>query len=323
MIRRSEGWDWFPPLILLAGLIASGPCSAEEPFTGAGNGGISRLQEGDSGEQARGRISIGYQVQHTKGLILDNGDVPGTTTTDAHIMYITVDHMLGDRWEAHAEIPFIDKRSSGGPGAHRPDLLTVPHPEAEFLDDGLYHAGWQDWILGVSYHGDWGRFTLEPHLIATIPSHDYSHFANAAIGQNLWRLKLGVDFTHRLESSNFYYSGGYSYEVWEKVLGKSLNKNHFRASVGYFFSPQVSGWIFANARNGQGLTTDDVGSDRTSEIWYQHDRLSQHNYVLAGIGARYRINDLYSLSVTGARMVWGRNVHDLKYAYGVEVSRSF
>ncbi len=306
---------------MMAGMIASDTCAARESVTGAGP--TDFLSPAGADGQSRGTIAVGYQFQHTKGLILDNGDIPGDTTTDTHIAYLSLDYRLSDRWEAHAEIPFIRKRSSGGPGAHRPDLLTVPHPEAEFLDDGNYHGAWQDWILGVSYHTEWGRFGVEPHLIATIPSHDYSHFANAAIGQNLWRLKLGLDVTRRLESSNVYYSAGYSYEVWERVLGTSLNKHYFRASAGYFFGPRVSGRVFLNARRGQGLTTTEVGSDRTSELWYQHDRLSEHDYAIVGISASYRITDAYSVSVTGARMVWGRSVHDLKYAYGVELARGF
>lgn len=318
---RSPAPSLLPALAMIAAMAASGACAAQTSTVGSG---LTNFPDAAGTEgQSRGTITLGYQFQHTRGLILDNGDIPGNTTTDAHILYLAVNYMLDDHWEAHAELPFIRKRSSGGPGAHRPDLLTLPHPEAEFLDDGNYHGAWQDWILGVSYHTDWGRFGVEPHLIATIPSHDYSHFANAAIGQNLWKLKLGVDFTRRLESSNFYYSFGYSYEAWEKVLGTSLNKHHFRASAGYFFGPRISGRIFVNARDGQGLTTTEVGSDRTSEIWYQHDRLTKHNYAIAGLSASYRINDAYSVSVTGARMVWGRNVHDLKYAYGVELVRGF
>ena len=323
MKRRNRGSarPLLPALTLLAGTVVGDTCAAQESF--ARTGYPETPGDGLADGQSHGTITVGYQFQHTKGLILDNGDIPGTTTTDAHILFVAVDYMLDDRWEVHAELPFIDKRSSGGPGAHDPSILTVPHPEAEFLDDGNYHGAWQDWVLGVSYHANWGRLQVEPHLVAQIPSHDYSHFANAAIGQNLWRLKLGADFTHRLQSSNFYYRFGYSYEVWEKVLGTTLNKHHFRASAGRFFSPQFTGWVFANARIGQGLNTTEVGSDRTSELWYQHDRLSEHDFVIAGIGSSYRINDKYSISVTGGRMVWGRNVHDLKYAYDVALSRGF
>ncbi len=313
-----------PALVLTTGIAVSGIGRAQEPFTQIDRAQVDILQDEPGAEEPRGRIAVGYQIQHTKGLILNNGDVQGATTTDAQLAYLAVDYRVDDHWEAHAELPFIRKRSNGGPGAHRTDLLDPPHPEAQFLDDGRYHGTLQDWVLGLSYHGYWRRFEVEPHLVATIPSHDYSHFGNAAIGQNLWRVKLGVDLTRRLHASNFYYSLGYSYEVWERVDGISLDKQHFRASAGYFFTPQLSTWAFANARVGQGRNTNDfLPGDRSSEAWYQHDRTSEHHYVLGGIGARYRINDRYSLSATAARMLWGRNVHDLKYACNVELSRSF
>ncbi len=54
----------------------------------------------------------------------------------------------------------------------------------------------------------------------------------------------------------------------------------------------------------------------------QYLRLARIRHI-AGIGASYRINDRYSISATGGRMTWGRNVHDLKYAYDVALSRSF
>lgn len=308
-------------LAMLAGMTVGGTCVAQESLTEIGH--AEFLREAQTGEQSRGTIAVGYQFQHSKGLLLGDGSIRGDTTTDTHIMFMAVDYMLDDHWQAHVELPFIRKRSSGGPGAHDPSILTIPHPEAEFLDDGNYHGAWQDWILGVSYHTNWGRFAVEPHLVIQIPSHDYSHFANAGIGQNLWRVKLGVDVTHRLASSNFYYTAGYSYEVWEKVLDTTLNKHHFRTTAGYFFSPNVTGWVFANARKGQGLDSTEIGNDRTTEIFYQHDRLAEHNFVIAGLGASYRINDNYSISVTGGRMVWGRNVHELKYAYDVALFRSF
>lgn len=299
----------------------AGTCAGQERIADPSH--VPFLDEAQAGEPSRGTLTVGYQMQHTQGLIIDGGSVRGDTTTDAHIVFVAVDYLLDDHWQVHAELPFIRKRSSGGPGAHDPSILTVPHPEAEFLDDGNYHGALQDWVVGVSYHTHWGPFAVEPHLIVTLPSHDYSHFANAGIGQNLWRIKVGVDFSHRLESSNFYYTAGYSYEVWEQVLGINLDKQHFRATAGYFFGPKVAGWIFVNGRLGNGLGSTEIGTDRTTEVFYQHDRIAEHNFVLGGLGANYRINDRYSISVTGGKMLWGRNVHELKYAYDLALVRSF
>jgi hypothetical protein len=270
----------------------------------------------------RGTISFGYQYQDTLGLVLDDGTVRGTTTTDTHVAFVAVDYRLTDRWEAHVAIPFIRKRSSGGPGAHRLDILQVPHPEATFLDDTAYHSAWQDWGVGLSYHTTWRGFEVEPQVHATLPSHDYDHFGNAAVGQNLWKVRLGVELLRRAEGSNFWWSAGYGYEIWEKVLGHTLNKHHATASVGWFLSPTWAVRGFANARGGLGRTTDDF-PDRTTEEYYQHDRTSQHTYVIAGLELGYDIGGGWSTSVTGVKMVHGRNIHDLRYAYSMQVTRAF
>jgi hypothetical protein len=205
---------------------------------------------------------------------------------------------------------------------HRLDILQVPHPEASFLDDRNFHGGWQDWAFGVSRHGEWRGYEIVPRATLYWPTHDYSHFGNAAIGQNLKKLALGVDVSRSIGFSDFYWSLGYSYEIVEEVLGISLDKHHARASLGYFFTPRVSGRLFVNARDGQGRDTGDF-PDRTSELWYQHDRLTRHDYVIGGVAATWQVTDLWAVTLTGVRLIRGRNVHNLDSAYEIQFSRDF
>jgi hypothetical protein len=270
----------------------------------------------------RGRISLAVQSLHTGSLITDAGTIPGKTETDTHLARLGLDWMLDDRWELHASLPFIEKRSNGGPGAHRLDILLVPHPDATFLDDTRYHAGWQDWALGVSYHGTWHGFLAEPHATLILPSHAYSFFGNAAAGQRLVTLDLGVDFTRQPLGSNFYYGFGYSYLALREVDGVNASKNHWRLVGGWFASPRLSFRAFANGSIGKGRDSSDF-TERTSEAWYHHDQTSRHNYAIAGLGATWRLSDDYSLGASAATMVWGRTVHDLKHAYELQLTRSF
>ena len=300
--------------------------SASTPDADSGSSSPAPLPPADETLQPghRGTFSFGYQYQDTRGLVANDGSIRGATTTDTHVAFVDIDYWLADRWEAHLSIPFITKRSNGGPGAHRLDILTVPHPEATFLDDGAFHSAWQDWGVGLSYHAAWRGFEVEPHVFATIPSHDYSHFGNAAIGQNLWKLKLGVELLRRVEHTNFWWSVDYGYEIWERVLGHNLNKHHVMVSAGYFLSPTWAVRGFASARGGLGRNTDDFPIDsRTTEEWYQHDRTEQHTYGIAGLELGYDLGGGWSTSVTAAKMVYGRNIHDLRYAYSVELTRAF
>ena len=273
--------------------------------------------------QYRGRVYVLIQSLHTGSLITDAGDIPGRTETDTQGVRLGLDYMLDDKWELHASIPYIRKRSNGGPGAHRLDNLDVPHPEADFLDDGLYHSNWQDLELGVSYHGHWRGLLVQPSVTLQVPASDYSFYANAATGQHVNRLLLGIDVTRQAPGSNFYWSAGYSYVIQERVMGTNANKNRFRLEAGYFFSPSWSMRVFTNGSVGAGHDSSDFNTDRRTEHWYHHDQTSKHNYAIAGVGASYSPNSRYTVSLSVAGMYWGRTVHDLKHAYELSIARSF
>lgn len=271
----------------------------------------------------RGTISLAYQNLHSSGLILFNGVNNHGAITDTRSLRLTVDYMLDDSWELHVVLPYISKRSTHDNGNHNPLNLLQPHPESQFLDDGDYHATFQDIQLGVSKHLQLGRYRVEPHAVLSWPSHDYTFFANAAVGQRLKKLKFGADVTRQLAGSNLYWSAGYDYEFTEKVMGLNLDKQHARLSAGYYFSPAWSGRVFAVMRRANGIDSNMVSPANRDEAWYRHDQTSRHNYAIAGIGATWRINDRYALSGTLGKMVWGRTVHELKRAYELELSRGF
>ena len=269
-----------------------------------------------------GRVYLLIQSLHTGSLITDSGDIPGRTETDTQGVRIGVDYMLNPKWELHASVPYLRKRSNGGPGAHRLDILDVSHPEADFLDDGLYHSNWQDFELGVSYHGAWRSLQVQPSITLQTPASDYSFFANAATGQHVNRLLLGIDVFHQSLGSNFYWSAGYTYVLQEEVMGVHANKNRFRLEGGYFISPSWSMRVFTNSSIGQGYGSSHF-TERHSEDWYHHDQTSKHNFAIAGIGASYSPNARYTIGLSVAGMYWGRTVHDLKHAYELSISRSF
>ncbi len=285
-----------------------------------------RTFEPPTAVRKRGRVGLTYQNLGTFGALTGTGDVFGTHETDTHAIRLDLDYMIGARWEAHVSVPFIRKRSRGGFIAHDPRRLTVQHPEAPLLDDGNFHSGWQDLSLGVSYHGQWHGFAISPRLTASIPTHEYPHFGNAALGQNLWSLSLGFDVSRQPDFSNFFYAFGYSYRFVEKTLGYNVNRQHFRLSGGYYFTPRFSARLFLDASKGRGVKSVDIrrlSLNRTSELWYQHDRLDLREGIIGGASCAYQVNDDYSVSLTAAKLLRGRDRQALRHAYEIQVSRSF
>lgn len=291
--------------------------AAEEP------GGF--LSASDFGAHAdRGRISLGFQFVNSDGFLDGSGNTLPGASTEAQSLTLAVDYALTDRWMLHASIPFVRKRSRNDPGMHNPDRLVEPHPDSRFLDDGAYHGAWQDWQFGVGYRTHVLGFDLRPHAIVTWPSHDYTFFASAAVGQRLKRLRIGADASRRLGQTNFHYSFGYSYELVEEVMDVHLDKHHFRLSGRYDFSPQFSATLFANDRRGHGKQPSDFfGRPQTTEAWYQHDRLLRHNYTFAGLGGTWRFDDKWSASASAARLIRGDSMHRVRHAYDVQIARGF
>ena len=79
-------------------------------------------------------------------------------------------------------------------------------------------------------------------------------------------------------------------------------------------------------REGDGLSfpTDfPPPAERTDEMWYQHDRLVKHNFTNAGIGLDWRINERHIMSASVLTMLRATQIHDVRYAINVSLSRSF
>lgn len=292
---------------------------------------------GDKAASGHGRIFIGLQAARTEGLVTGTGEhFCSGCATDVRSMNLGVEYWLDEHWSVQASLPFISKRALNDPGRHNQNRLVVPHPESTFIDDGKYHSAWQDWQLGLIHHTSLGAFDIASHAVLTYPSHDYIFFASAPVGQGLKKLRIGADVSRRMGQSNFHYSVGYSYEFVERIEDIQVkgvqygninaDNQYVRLSAWYDFSPQLSVRLFGNRRTGKGLSNNDmnrIDSAQTSELWYQHDRLLQYNYAIAGLGSTWRFNEKWSVSASAATMVWVRVNHDMKYAYEFQLLRDF
>lgn len=277
----------------------------------------------DADTHKRGRISIGLQSIHTDGNVDGSGNpVPGVST-DTRNLLLALDYRLTGRWWLHVSMPYVVKRSLNDPGLHNVRFLAQPR-DSNFIDDGDWHGAWQDWQVGVNYDGHWRGLAVRPHAILTWPSHDYVFFASAAPGRYLKSLRLGADIGRRFGQSNVHWSVGYSYEFVEEVLDRDLDRQHYRLAARWDVSPAWSVSAFANARYSNGIRPSDLaGKVPFSELWYQHDRLLRQNYVLGGLGATWRMNDDWAVSLASAWPIESDSMHRIRQAWDLQLSRSF
>ncbi len=273
-------------------------------------------------EPGSGSVSLSLQYIEVSKFNTSVADVDiGSVTTRS--AYVELEYAASSRWLLNLGVPYVQK-DYDGPARHDPLTLDPPRPEVAFIDDGRWHGNLQDFVFGVHYLLAARPLQVEPFVYLVIPSHDYPHFAQAAVGQNLWRVELGLEATHFLPFSDWYYRLAGSYVVVEETLG--TNVNHFRlgAELGYFFTPDVSARGFVSSRLGRGYEgTAFPPSQRTDERWYQHDRTSKHNYVNVGIGADCFFAGRYELSGSVFTTVWGNTVHLIDYAVTGEITRYF
>jgi hypothetical protein len=296
---------WLPGLALTAAFLA-GPVLAD-----------------DVDDEPRGVFEVGFQFIHTDGFQGTQGELP-IGTTDARSINFDVHYRVGERWSFELGIPLISKRYRG-PGPHVPALLDPPR-DAPFIDTGSYHTYFQDWRIGASYRLRDVPFGLGMEAFAAfgVPSTDYPFFAQSAVGQNLNKFDVGVAFSYVPPLSDAYYQLDISRVFVEETLGVSIDHWRVNGEIGYFFSRHITGYGFFMLKEGDGQEfPDDFPPPRTTEWWYQHDRMVKHNYINVGLGMLWALNDRYRLDLSALTMAHADQVHIMKYAFNISLSRSF
>lgn len=293
-------------------LVVAGLFSVSTPL-GAAEGG---------GRAGHGYWSVSYQYISVDGFKATTGKIP-IGKVETHSVFFDVDYHLTERWTVSAGIPYVHKRYQG-PGQHDPLSLDPPRPWIENVDQGDWNNDFQDFHFGMKYLAKDGPLVIEPFAFYGVPSNDYPFFGHAAVGQQLWKFDVGTSFTYFPGLSNAYYRADIAYVFVEETLGYSINHWRVFGEAGYQFSPHWTGRLFFLLKDGDGLDfPDDFPPPRTTEMWYQHDRLVKHNYLNAGIGLDWNLESGYQLSANFMVQPWQEQVHTMEYAFTIGVSRDF
>ena len=285
--------------------------------------------------QGHGSVAIGYQTTMSNGVLSYNGTNNHVGSFRSRRIDLDIEYDVADHWSLNAGIPYISNSFTGKvthcptttpPQCQGVPALTHPHPESQFLDDGDYHGTWQDWSLGATYHANIDTYYITPSITAYIPSHAYTFFSQAAVGQDLQQLELAITLAHQFDFTELYYRVGYGYVFSEKTLGISVNNSRFDLELGYFVSPELTVRISTLGKFGGGLQTNELTAltaGLTNDYWYYHDKISAHEYASVGAGIDYQLGNKYTLSATAQKLVWGRTVFNFEYLLDVHLTRQF
>lgn len=269
-----------------------------------------------------GNVTFTYQHQTADSLQSTIGEIP-IGPVDTHSLNVELEYFLSDKLTLAAGIPYIRRRYQGT-FQHDPLLLDPPRPEIENVDQGQWNSAFQDVHIGARYLVKSEGITIEPHVFLGVPSHEYPFFGHAAVGQHQLRLEVGSSFVYSPGLSDAYYAFDLSYAFVEQILGVNINHWRLNAEIGYFFTPRLTGRVFALVKEGRGLDfPDEFPVPRNDERWYQHDRLVKHNYVNLGLGLTWNLNERYQLSSSWMTMTHAEVVHLMDYAVDITLTRSF
>ncbi len=289
-----------------------------------------------------GSISIGYLNTYVNGFWLDSKHkLPDAGTVRSQGVALQVEYYVADAWSVYVGIPFLRNRYQGNqphcPTTTPPQCapgnpvgvpaLNPPHPESHFIDDGLNHGTWQDFTLGAAWHTQIVEdYDFTPSITATIPSHEYVFFDNAAVGQRLRQLMLAVELDHMFAFTNIYYKLSYGFVFSQPILDENTGYQRFYGELGYFINEKLSVRTFLTGRLGNGLSAYEIGpltDGMTNDYWYHHDQIAEHNYFGAGLGFDYDLGKRFTLSGGVQREFWGETVFDFKYALEFRLTKGF
>ena len=279
-------------------------------------------------EAGDGSVRLEYQFVETGDFDSSIGplDIGGT---EAHVFMFSGSYELTDRWTLFASLPWIKKKRHEGALPHNPALELTAYPQADqsLIDDGNFHSDWQDLYAGasyVAYQGD--RWTVSPFVSFGVPTNDYPFYAHAAVGRNIWHLPVGAAFSFDPYFSDFSFNGDVAYVFSEKSLGVNIDHWLVNLDLAYYVTPALAPKVFVSIKHSsKGLSFPD-DFDFTAlndEAWYFHDRTIKHNFVNAGIGFDWLVNDKYMLSGSALTMVDPDQVNTVDLALSLGITRYF
>ena len=277
--------------------------------------------------QGEGTVSILFSD------VLVNTHFFGTQPVDAgrirsESMLVDVTYGVTDRFAFSVALPLVASEYTGNSNSP----FAAPHPQPLYpgvnpLDDGTYHAVWQDFRFGARYNLVKKRgFALTPFVGSLVPSHGYDTFAHAAAGRDLNELQFGVSAAKVFESvPGVFVQASYSYGIVQQVLDISHNRSMLSAEAGYFVTPKVRviGLSSGQITHGGIDATPGLGFDPIR--FPVHDEITRDNFLSVGGGVDYAMSEKFDVfgSVVHALAAAQRNGHQIDHGLTIGLTWSF
>lgn len=252
----------------------------------------------DRGEKT---VSLTYQNYDVAGHFDVQGRKNTNGGTQTQALVTELDYGVTDTVGLIVSLPFIASKYTGPPSYFVGTHETHPGP----LDDGTYHAAFQDLRVEVRRLFWAGPVALAPFVGVSLPTHDYETVGEAVPGRHRRDLQFGANAGLDLDRivPGSYVHSRYAYAAAERVNDFRFTRSNLDVEGGYAVASRlvVRGLIAWQIRH-NGPSLDELAAD-----WENHDRFIAPSYFNLGSGVSLsltRSTDVYALWVA---TVSGRN----------------
>lgn len=220
--------------------------------------------------------------------------------THAKSIGVEVTYGITDRLAATVGLPFIATRLSGSFPA---GVALGP------LDDGRYHADFQDLRMELRFMAVALPVTITPLVGASIPSHAYEVAGEAVPGKGTREAFLGVNVGRAL-GTRAYVHCRYVFTRVEKVVPevRTLDRSTVEAEAGALAARRLGLRALAIRQiTHGGLDLEDM---RTNPNFFRtHDRAARTNYLNLGAGMTFEATSTVEVYAVFLKTVSGENAH--------------
>jgi hypothetical protein len=214
-------------------------------------------------------------------------------------------------------LPFIASKYTGPPSYFVGPFETFPGP----LDDGSYHAAFQDLRVEARRMFLTGPLALTPFIGGLFPTHDYETVGEAVPGRHRRELQLGASASVRLDP--FLGDGSvhvrYLYAAAERVNNFPYTRSNIDFEGDHAVVSRVALRGLARLQvSHRGPTLAELEPD-----WVNHDRFIAPNYLELGGGTSVTLAQSADVYVLWVGTVSGSNGAHRAQTLAAGVSWSF
>jgi hypothetical protein len=245
--------------------------------------------------RGEGTVSLTYENYDVIGHFDSQGRANTNGGTRSQSLITELDYGATDTIGFSLSLPFIASKYTGPPSYFVGPFVTFPGP----LDDGSYHAAFQDLRIEARRMFLTGPLAVTPFIGGLFPTHDYETVGEAVPGRHRREIQLGASASARLDPSlgDGSVHVRYMYAAAERVNNFPYTRSNIDFEGDHAVTSRVAlrglaRWQISH----KGPTLAELEPD-----WVNHDRFIAPNYLELGGGASVSLTrsaDVYALWVT-------------------------